>query len=68
MMPSEFSEESFELYRKYQMAVHKEPFEKITEHSYQTFLCASPLTSSVGPSILLYLILDINCYFFILSF
>ena len=57
-MPSEFTEESFELYRKYQMAVHKEPFEKITAHSYQTFLCASPLTSSVGPSILFKAILD----------
>lgn len=67
MMPSEFNWEAFELYRKYQMAVHNEPYAKITEHSYKTFLCDTPLVSSVptnNPSLVFFCILLILYFFY----
>lgn len=43
MVPAEFDEESFLLYKKYQMAVHGDPESKITTESYTNFLVESPL-------------------------
>ena len=40
--------ESFELYKKYQMSVHKDPESKCTEKQYQRFLCDSPLIPKTG--------------------
>lgn len=39
LLPNNFSMEKFELFKKYQMAVHNEPEEKVTEYSFYNFLC-----------------------------
>ncbi|TPX44403.1 hypothetical protein SeLEV6574_g04528 [Synchytrium endobioticum] len=38
-----FERQTFDLYKKYQIAVHKDPPSKLTESSYKRFLVASPL-------------------------
>lgn len=43
VVPDEFSEESYEIYKEYQMNVHKEKPEKITKEGYTNFLCNSSL-------------------------
>eukprot|EP01027_Heterolobosea_sp_BB2_P000880 GEZU01001317.1.p1 GENE.GEZU01001317.1~~GEZU01001317.1.p1 ORF type:complete len:345 (-),score=38.41 GEZU01001317.1:15-938(-) len=43
LMPSLFTEESYALYRKYQIAVHKENPDEITEKSFKDFLVDTPL-------------------------
>jgi arginyl-tRNA---protein transferase len=45
-VPAEFTAERYELYRKYQIAVHNDPPEKITEQSFTNFLIDSPLFPS----------------------
>ena len=40
--------ESYELYKKYQMIVHKDTEEKCTEKQYRRFLCDSPLIPKEG--------------------
>ncbi|ODV79673.1 arginyl-tRNA-protein transferase [Suhomyces tanzawaensis NRRL Y-17324] len=40
--PSKFSKEKFQLYKKYQISVHNDPPEKITEQSFKRFLCDNP--------------------------
>ncbi len=44
MKPSEFSEEAFELYKKYQIAVHHDKEDEVTPKGYTNFLVTSPLT------------------------
>lgn len=41
--PSSFDQEAFELYRKYQVAVHKDQYDEVTEKSYTGFLIDSPM-------------------------
>ena len=41
--------ESFLLYKKYQMAVHGDKEEEISERSFRRFLCDTPLISLDGP-------------------
>jgi len=40
---AEFTSERFELYKKYQMVVHQEKEEDITERTFSRFLVKSPL-------------------------
>ncbi|KAI5953854.1 ATE1 [Candida margitis] len=42
--PSKFSKEKFQLYKKYQVAVHNDDPSEITERSFTRFLCDSPFT------------------------
>jgi arginine-tRNA-protein transferase len=49
---AEFSstyDDSYEIYRKYQMAVHKDPPSKCNKESYKRFLVDSPLEQESGP-------------------
>lgn len=41
--PAAFNQEAFELYRKYQVAVHKDEYDEVTEKSYIGFLVDSPI-------------------------
>lgn len=43
--PSKFSKEKFQLYKKYQVAVHNDDPDDITEKAFTRFLCHSPFTS-----------------------
>ena len=43
LVPAEYSSERFELYKKYQMNVHNDSSEDVTELSFTRFLCSSPL-------------------------
>jgi arginine-tRNA-protein transferase len=43
-VPAKATAETFELYRTYQIAVHKDPPEKVHMMGYRRFLCDSPLT------------------------
>ena len=40
---TEFSDEKFEIYSKYQQAVHKDKPEEITQSGFERFLCENPL-------------------------
>lgn len=40
--PSLFSDEKFELYRKYQISVHNDEPDEVTEQSFRRFLCDTP--------------------------
>lgn len=42
--PSKFSEEKFELYKKYQVAVHNDKPSSVTKKSFKRFLCDTPFT------------------------
>lgn len=44
-VPAEFTAERFELYKKYQIAVHKDDPESLKEKSFTRFLVQSPLTA-----------------------
>lgn len=46
MEPSSFSEEKFQLYKRYQMAVHGDKESKVTKTGFTRFLCDSPLKVS----------------------
>eukprot|EP00158_Paraphelidium_tribonemae_P007155 Partr_v1_DN28132_c1_g1_i2_m56128 putative Involved in the post-translational conjugation of arginine to the N-terminal aspartate or glutamate of a protein. This arginylation is required for degradation of the protein via the ubiquitin pathway. Does not arginylate cysteine residues (By similarity) len=48
--PAEFKPEEFELYREYQMAVHKDSPSKISKDGYSNFLCESSLLASKSPA------------------
>jgi len=41
--PAEFSQEAFEVYRRYQIHVHGDKPEKVTTKGYTRFLCTNPL-------------------------
>lgn len=45
-LPSQFRAEAYEVFRKYQMAVHSEPPEQCGEETYRRFLVDSPLIQS----------------------
>ncbi|KAI9611800.1 hypothetical protein KEM48_004398 [Puccinia striiformis f. sp. tritici PST-130] len=40
--PAEYTEEKFELYKKYQTEVHNDRAEEITKKSFERFLCTNP--------------------------
>ncbi|AOW27077.1 arginine-tRNA-protein transferase [Candida albicans P78048] len=40
--PSKFSKEKFELYKKYQVSVHNDDPDDVTESSFKRFLCDTP--------------------------
>ncbi|XP_072883785.1 arginyl-tRNA--protein transferase 1 isoform X8 [Hemitrygon akajei] len=42
-------QESYQVYKRYQMAIHKDPPDKPTEHQYTRFLCQSPLQAENPP-------------------
>lgn len=44
--PSTFSEEKFELYKKYQVHVHNDDPDDVSEDGFFNFLCKSPFTKS----------------------
>lgn len=44
--PASFSEEKFQLYKKYQVAVHQDKEEEVTPQGFTRFLIESPLTDS----------------------
>lgn len=48
-VPSQFRPEAFEIFRKYQMAVHREPAEQCTEDTYRRFLVDTPLVQAPSP-------------------
>lgn len=52
MVPARFDADAFQLYKKYQHAVHGDALEDITRANYERFLVQSPLKaqSSYGPS------------------
>ena len=41
-----FDQESYNLYRKYQMEIHKDPADKLSVEGYTRFLIDSPLNVS----------------------
>lgn len=43
---SKFDVESWKLYKKYQIAIHKDSPDSLTERGYKRFLCDSPLPTS----------------------
>eukprot|EP01080_Neovahlkampfia_damariscottae_P008211 gene8211-36_t len=43
IFPTSFKEEEFELYKKYQVKVHRDNLDDLTEEQYKNFLCESPL-------------------------
>jgi arginine-tRNA-protein transferase len=45
-VPAKATAETFALYRKYQVAVHKDPPSKVSMSGYRRFLCDSPLAVS----------------------
>eukprot|EP01039_Chlorochromonas_danica_P007205 gene7205-7971_t len=45
--PASFSEEKFDLYRRYQVAVHKDKEDEVTREGFTRFLIDSPLLHSV---------------------
>jgi arginine-tRNA-protein transferase len=47
-VPAEFDERAFQLYKRYQMSVHKDPESKLKPSQYKNFLCSSPLVKE-GP-------------------
>ena len=52
LVPAEFSSERFELYKKYQTAVHNDSPDEVTELSFIRFLCSSPLRAPINASTL----------------
>ncbi|XP_069755929.1 arginyl-tRNA--protein transferase 1 isoform X3 [Narcine bancroftii] len=42
-------QESYQVYKQYQMAIHKDPPDKATEQQYSRFLCQSPLQAEYPP-------------------
>eukprot|EP00762_Andalucia_godoyi_P005791 ANDGO_06953.mRNA.1 Arginyl-tRNA--protein transferase 1 len=49
ILPSEFSDEKYALYKKYQMAVHKDAEKDLSEDRFANFLCDSPLFNEPMP-------------------
>lgn len=47
-LPSVFTQEKFDLYKKYQMIVHKDSSDEITESGFTRFLVTSPLTDNIS--------------------
>lgn len=43
LVPADFTEESFDLYKEYQIAVHKDSPESVGRHGYSNFLCGKNL-------------------------
>lgn len=43
LVPSEFNSEEFKIYKKYQIAIHKDQPNEVTKEGYTRFLCRSPL-------------------------
>lgn len=42
LMPSSFSTFKFELFKRYQMSIHKEDEKEVNEYSFYNFLCENP--------------------------
>jgi arginyl-tRNA--protein-N-Asp/Glu arginylyltransferase len=49
IFPTDFKKEEFELYQKYQVKVHKDQLETLTEQQYTDFLCQTPLQYVKNP-------------------
>jgi arginine-tRNA-protein transferase len=43
LTPARATDETYDLYRRYQVAVHKDPPRKATRSGFERFLCNSPL-------------------------
>lgn len=48
LSPAAFSEEKFQLYKRYQIVVHGDEENEVTQTGFQNFLVTSPLTSSIN--------------------
>jgi len=48
---AEFSKEKFDLYKQYQINIHCDQAENITEETFNNFLCRSPLVTRAGPTV-----------------
>lgn len=46
LVPAAFEQEAFELYRRYQVAVHGDKEEELSEEGYTRFLCTDPFVSA----------------------
>jgi arginine-tRNA-protein transferase len=45
-VPAKATDETFQLYKRYQVAVHKDPVENVSMRGFSRFLCDSPLIVS----------------------
>lgn len=52
--PAIYTDESYELYKLYQITIHHDPPNKITKNSYINFLCNSPIQSTKVNNMLTY--------------
>lgn len=54
LVPARFTQEAFDIYRLYQVTVHKDDVYRLSERQYRNFLCESPIISqpSAGPNIM----------------
>ena len=43
IVSADFSQESYNLYKRYQIAIHKDPPGKLSQHGYEGFLCGRNL-------------------------
>lgn len=48
LVPAECTSERYELYKKYQMEIHKDKESKLSEQGFKRFLCDSPLRVSAA--------------------
>nr|KAJ3419993.1 Arginyl-tRNA--protein transferase 1 [Polyrhizophydium stewartii] len=49
LVPAQFHQDTFDLYKKYQVAIHKDPPSRITESQFTQFLVDSPITFEAVP-------------------
>lgn len=60
LVPAKSTPASFDLYKRYQVAVHNDPPDKVTERGFRRFLCDSPLL--VSPPSALRPVADESCF------
>ena len=60
LVPAKSTPSSFDLYKRYQVAVHNDPPDKVTERGFRRFLCGSPLL--VSPPSALQPLADRSCF------
>lgn len=61
LVAAEFTSERYELYKKYQVAVHQDSPEDVTELAFTRFLCSSPLQTSDDEMKIQYKATTITC-------
>lgn len=48
LTPATATDETYDLYLRYQIAIHKDPPGKVKRHGFESFLCNSPLNVSLS--------------------